>query len=139
MPTCIALASFSPFLYAIRSPFVKTYGFTLLYVGFGLLLIHVLVNVRSMGNGVMARWFGMVGKASYSIYLIHAFTATIMEQWICPRPEGFAVYWSFALYFASSIAIGWLVFAGWESVFLRMRERWFPSRSLAPTPIMPPI
>jgi peptidoglycan/LPS O-acetylase OafA/YrhL len=67
-----------PFVFEIETPFVHTYGLTLVYLGSGLLL------VAALGSMPTGRWAGPVayaGSRSYSIYLWHMPVAA----WIAPR------------------------------------------------------
>jgi peptidoglycan/LPS O-acetylase OafA/YrhL len=126
--------------------FMETIGFTLLYLGFGMVMLITLYRPVSrdgragdaLGSG---GWVGVVGGSSativawigvysYSIYLWHL----AVKRWGVPmivRVAGVSSTGSLAVivYFASAVLIGaamaWLV----ETPGLAFRDRWFPSRS----------
>jgi len=97
-----------------------TFGFTALYLAGGLLL---LVAVHHPARRGALAWIGFY---SYSIYLWHI----AVERIFLPRllPLEVDPFVQLAAYFFASIAAG--VLAAWmvELPFLRLRDRWFPSK-----------
>jgi peptidoglycan/LPS O-acetylase OafA/YrhL len=73
----ILLISPMMFLELEKSPFVWTFGFTLLYLGYGCILLAMVYTPVSQGT--MGRWFNslpaqviaFIGNFSYPIYLWH--------------------------------------------------------------------
>ncbi len=105
--------------------FLFTFGFTALYVAAGLILLFA---VHHPGRRGALAW---VGFYSYSIYLWHIPVERIFLPMLLPA--GFPPLLGAVAYFAASIAAG--VLAAWivELPFLRLRDRFFPSR-LQPSP-----
>ena len=120
---------FTPFLDPVYSFFVKTFGFTLIYLSFGCILI-IFVSAGTINkklNSVLGRHLvdiiSKIGFYSYSIYVIHSLIFEIVKSWKITND---------ALVFILSIAIS--IFAGkivsdvFEAYFLRLRERYYPSK-----------
>ena len=112
-----------------RSPFLWTFGFTLLFLGFGAFLLLV------MHHGLPGRWLrplwraaGWVGFYSYSIYLWHWMARNVV---IGQLLEKHRVPWWLAVlaYLAAAIGTGALLGRLVEVPFLKIRDRFFPSRS----------
>lgn len=124
-----ALLLLPPFFLEVEtSPFLYTVGFTLLYLGSGMLLVGVLLARAPRSRLVL--WLAAIGTYSYSIYLWHM----PMIQWLIPLLErtlgaelGFGV--RVGLYVAGSIALGVVMARLIEVPTLRLRDRWFPPRS----------
>jgi peptidoglycan/LPS O-acetylase OafA/YrhL len=124
------------FFYNHLSFFTLTVGFTLLYLGFGGLLVVSLYGELNLPGFIDRLWkpieriLAYIGYYSYSIYLWHVIIATwgilfarrLLNQTLDYRLE-------FVLYSVASIAAGilmaWLV----EQPVLRLRNRYFPARS----------
>ena len=108
-----------------------TYGFTLLYLGFGALLVAMLsLNVEAAPQAV--RWgfriVAYIGTFSYSIYLWHlAWLHALMHSNITALP-----YAGVAAYFVGAIAVGIVTSKLVEMPVLRLRERLFPSAAATP-------
>jgi peptidoglycan/LPS O-acetylase OafA/YrhL len=139
--TLISLVSFTPFFNALKSPFVKTIGFTMLWTGFSCLLLVFLFE-KDIGEKVskvigkrVYFLFAKIGFYSYGIYLFHLYVVRYLVG------EGYAkaqydagqwAFWqvgvSFAIYFILSILIGILLSRLIEIPALKLRERWFPKR-----------
>jgi peptidoglycan/LPS O-acetylase OafA/YrhL len=113
-----------------RGWFVMTGGFTLISLGFGALLLIALCAPAPR------RWFGryllgataFVGAHSYSIYLWHRFAqmaARHLMQYV-PRANWLI---DVALYVCLALFIGIVTSRAVEIPVLRLRNRFFPSRS----------
>lgn len=122
------LALTPAFVFPLRTThFIHTIGFTLFYVGSGLILVALLTV--NLSKYKLARSIAYIGSHSYSIYLWHIPYA----RWVLPRVECMAgQYWSwpvyFALYFIGSQFFGIIMGLLVEFPVLRLRDRWFPSR-----------
>lgn len=117
------------FLFPYRAtPFISTFGFSLFYIGSGLLLAGWLA--REVPNHWLARALSFIGAHSYSIYLWHTFIAHDCTA-VLKRILG--IHWNWYLYAGSywtgailfGIAMSLLV----EYPFLRLRDRFFQSRA----------
>lgn len=124
-----SILSFTPFVEPINSFFVKTIGFTLLFMAFGILLVHFLVNkkVNRQINNIFTKkgadFVSKIGFCSYSIYVIHTFI--IMCVNILHFKNRFL---SFAIVFFGSVFIGFVMTYAVEKFFLNYRDRFFPNR-----------
>ena len=114
---------------------VSTFGYTFLYLGFGIITgitIALSLNIRQK---ILNKWLKIpyefmiwVGVHSYGIYLCHAIVGAGVVSWIkkvgltnFPGP----VYLIF--YLASTILVGVLLTRLIESPFLKIREKYFPN------------
>ena len=112
------------------SPLLYTIGFTGFYLGSGLLLSSLLAG--PIPGGFTLKVVAVVGTYSYSIYLWH-----VPMSSLCYRlaektaPLGLPSSYSFymILYFAGSIFVGIMMGKLVEYPILRLRDRFFPSRS----------
>lgn len=117
------------FLYRLgTTPFIYTVGFSLLYLGGGACLTGVLL-CEPRPNRVLAA-LAAIGVYSYSIYLWHI---PVLE-WLNPavarmigRPLGVTEHT--ILFMGGSIGVGIALSRLVELPVLRIRDRWFPSRS----------
>jgi peptidoglycan/LPS O-acetylase OafA/YrhL len=119
-----------------RTPFIPTYGLTALYLGFGMILLALV-----MEPALETRFFGgiaQVGARSYSIYLWHL----PLAQWGVPLVihffGGFGNWWVYAcFYLAGSVAVGFGMSELMEYPVIHLRDRVFPSRSNLRVPLQP--
>jgi peptidoglycan/LPS O-acetylase OafA/YrhL len=110
-----------------RDFFIYTVGLTLLYLGYGGLLIS-FVQVSMPANGLLARAvrpLAYIGRHSYPIYLFHIM---VMEELI--RRDLQNGRRGMALYFTLTISIGILLSKLIEFPVLRLRDRLFPPRAV---------
>ena len=111
-----------------QTPLMYSWGYTLFYAGsaFIALTAAVSVNVRT---GLAARTFSYVGSRSYSIYLWH-----LPIGWFLHEPVAHLKWvpltWFLPLFITISIVFGIVVADVLELPVLRVRDRWFPSRSV---------
>ena len=117
-----------------RGGITPTIGFSLLYIGFGaLLMLSVIFPVPETGSvGAAVRVLAGIGAYSYSIYLWHC----AVGQWtpIFKRlvlGGGLNWYAFMAFYVPASVLVGIGMAKLVEYPFLRLRDRWYPSRSRA--------
>lgn len=108
-----------------ESYFLQTFGFTLIYLGSGLLLLASL-RFQSIRLPVCKR-FATMGAYSYSIYLWHM--AVNSTAFACFAP--FANPWKYIAYALSyivgSILFGYIMHRIIEVPSLAIRDRFFPS------------
>ena len=133
----------TPFLEPAFSFFVKTIGFTFLYLSFSIILISFLLSDRI--NQVLNRIFtrpvvdlvSKIGFCSYSIYLIHIFFDIMWARFIYGKHlfymPGRDLYinptFNFVVTSALSITTGMLLTYSAEQFFLKIRDKYYPSRS----------
>jgi peptidoglycan/LPS O-acetylase OafA/YrhL len=110
------------------SPWVYTVGFTSIAIGFGLLLLTALhprvKNARAPGVG--ARMMARLGQVSYAFYLWHGPVLLVGDRMFAGRLPVMVNFW--AAFFATVViafATTWLA----EQPFLKLRDRWLPSRA----------
>jgi peptidoglycan/LPS O-acetylase OafA/YrhL len=122
---------FTPFMEPLPSFFVKTIGFTMLYVSFGILLIHFLVNknvnsqIDKLFSTAIVNVVSKIGFCSYSIYVVHTFVITCVDMLQIKNR-----FVAFAIVFLISIIAGFVVTNIVEKFFLNYRDKYFPSRTL---------
>lgn len=119
------------------TPFIYTFGFALLYLGSAALLCAAMFT--GFLNSKILRPFGYIGSHSYSIYLWHA----PVMQWgvliICKKILGSylncttAVLLTVVLSFLTGIVMAIII----EIPFLKIRDRFFPSKSQSPIDVVP--
>lgn len=126
----VALALFAlPFLFKLEeTAWLYTIGLSLLWMAGGLLLL-ASVDV-DLDDSRLARMFALIGSRSYSIYLWHMAMAT----WGVDLARVlFGSFWSWYLYIVcylvGAVILGMLMAYLIETPVLRLRDRWYPSRS----------
>jgi peptidoglycan/LPS O-acetylase OafA/YrhL len=128
---CFILISFTPFIEPVSSFFVKTIGFSMLYIAFGILLIHFLVDslinvkLNRLFSKVMVTFISKIGFCSYSIYVIHTLVIYLVRFLNFQNH-----YLAFVFVFFISIGGGFLTTFKIEKYFLRYRDKYFPSRAI---------
>jgi len=109
------------YLLSNEHPFVLTFGLTLNYLGYGMLLAAVLTLPRLLPKP-LGPALAYVGFYSYSIYLWHLPLLAVVRNGFGDRAPGVA------LFYAGSIVLGVLVAKLVELPALRLRERWVPGQ-----------
>ena len=126
-----------------ESPFAITFGVLLLYVGYGIVLM-ALVLTRP-GDGILGLlvhgrigWaLGLIGQFSYSIYLWHIDIAILPVQVrLLPHLKALgngSLYWVVAMlvYIGLAVVGGVIMTLAVERPMLALRERLFPRSSIA--------
>ncbi|MES2678883.1 MAG: acyltransferase [Bacteroidota bacterium] len=124
------------------SLFVKTLGFSLLYISFSFFLAYVLLteNINQQLNGIFSKHLvtivSKIGLYSYSIYVIH----TAVNNYIHTRKAELLIsqftnlipvsqyYFVAILSLLLSILAGMVMTKFVENFFLNLRNRYFPAR-----------
>jgi peptidoglycan/LPS O-acetylase OafA/YrhL len=128
---CFAGLIWTPFIDPVPSFFVKTIGFSILYMSFGILLIVFLLkrNINVLLNDIFtSRVVNLVckiGYCSYSIYIIHTI---IIEMCYYLYEDNFNHYVHFMVASVLSVIAGMLMTYMVEKHFLKLRDKYFPSR-----------
>ncbi|AVR96522.1 acyltransferase family protein [Pseudoduganella armeniaca] len=100
------------------------YGYPLLALGFGLLVLaalspgSLLYRWRLPGAASLALW-------SYAIYLVHKQLCIVLAPMLAPLGIGAAEPLGVVLLLLASVWAGWLLYVLVETPFMRLRERWF--------------
>lgn len=125
----------TPFFDPIPSFFVKTIGFTLLYISFGIILLYFILNSRInerldiLFGAPVVNIVSKIGYCSYSIYIIHILvnftTYKIYESLDLPYNH----YVDFFMAGSLSIIIGMMMTYVIEDYFLGVRNKYFPNRA----------
>lgn len=117
-------------LFEQETPFMYVFGLTLLYLGYGGILLYSLSYLR--GDGGLVRLLSRIGQSSYSIYLWHLpvawFSIIILQD---------RLKWGrnpvFGTYVLASVLVGIGMAHLIEYPVLRLRERVFPDMGLRQT------
>lgn len=126
----ILLLGFTPFIEPLKSFFGLTLGYTMVYIAFGILLIHFLINtninkqLNSLFSKTVVNFISKIGFCSYSIYIIHSFVINCFN--ILPIKNQ---YLSFIIVFLFSVISGFVMTYKIEKIFLNYRNKYFPSRT----------
>lgn len=131
-----------PLVWKTHQPLIHTVGFTLLYVGFGgILLLALDRERRGLPTSRAGDWLAKMGGYSYSIYLWHV-PLLIWGGLTVGRSLPFGVW--LAVYLVGSLVVGVAMARVIELPTLALRDRLFPSRSRpiatlskTPTPVTP--
>lgn len=131
----ILLLGFTPFLDPDKSFFVRTFGLTLLYVAFSIVLCYFLFEekidsiLNSFFSEKIVSLVAMIGVSSYSIYIIHTLVNIVVSY--CNVYLFDKQLNQIFIFFLSTIAscLGGILMTNYlESYFLNLREQYFPSR-----------
>ena len=126
------------FFFEEKDPFMHTIGLSLLYFGFGTILVLMVLwkNTNSFMEKIISkplyRGITRVGFYSYSIYLWHVMVLQYILPWI-RNLLGFEppIRVEFIYYCFLSIAIGIIISRAIELPTLAIRDKYFPRRAAA--------
>lgn len=128
---CLLGLIWTPLIDPVPSFFVKTIGFSLLYISFGILLLVFLlkVNINQTLNTLFSTKavtvVSKIGYSSYSIYIIHSF---VIKACRVVFKEDFNHYVFFIVASTISVIAGMIMTYKIESYFLSLRNKYYPSR-----------
>ncbi|MBP6386536.1 MAG: acyltransferase [Pseudarcicella sp.] len=132
---CLAGLSWIPFFDPLPSFFVKTFGFTILYISFAIILITFLLkrDINDILNKCLTapvvNLISKVGYCSYSIYIIHIFCKWFYEKSISHFLKiETNIYLDFIIISMFSIITGMIMTFKIEKYFLDIRDKYYPSR-----------
>lgn len=136
----IVFALVSPsFFFARKSPFLFSIGFTMLTLGYGLLLITAVAQgLGKFGDSLLGRGIQKVGFWSYNIYLWHFFLPVLLapvyrpaQFWLsrCVPSPVIVLLLQVGFYVSLCIVAGWFFTRFVEGPFLRLRDKVLPSRT----------
>ena len=117
------------FIFPVETTFfLHTSGMTLLYIGFGLILMAMLAGPVCQYRPLS--WIAYVGSRSYSIYLWHLPLAFWGVAVVNHFFGGFGSWWLYAgFYLGGAVVVGIAMSELAEYPVIRLRDRMFPSRS----------
>ena len=128
----------SRFSHSIYSQFALTFGLTLIYISFGILLVAFLltekinISLNKYLSKSIVNLISKIGFCSYSIYVIH--TLVIRLTHICINHFNLSSlqldnrFVFFIISASISIAIGMVMTYKIEKWFLAIRNKYYPSR-----------
>ncbi|MFK7050319.1 O-acetyltransferase OatA [Flavobacterium columnare] len=125
----VLFLTFTPFIEPLNSFFVKTIGFTLVYIAFGIFLCFILFipNVNKILDQSLSKFIvdiiAKIGFCSYSIYVIHTFVIFEVKQL---NVENHYIHFILVLFF--SCFLGYFMTYYVEKYFLKIREHYFQSK-----------
>lgn len=121
-----------PFIFSVKSYFISTIGFTLLYIGFGIVNSVFITNTKTypIFNNVISKsifsFIAWVGIYSYTIYLFHMLFLKHLTQLFDPNTSNFNQILFSVLYLGGSILSGVLMSKSIEIPALKLREKYYP-------------
>jgi peptidoglycan/LPS O-acetylase OafA/YrhL len=128
----ICLTFLLPILFPLaHSRFMYSFGFSLLYLGFGCLLLLCLHPACKCNIKVIRKfsWLAYLGRNSYSIYLWHMFSYNLAARIWSPTDSSPKLFFLRTMvYLFGSLLVGILATRAIEFPILRLRDRYFPSR-----------
>lgn len=126
----------TPFIEPLPSFFVKTIGFTFLYISFGIILVYFILNSRinerlnSLFSAPIVNIVSKIGYCSYSIYIIHSLVDYYSSKKMYIKYN--LHYNPYFVFFATtviSILLGMVMTYIIEDYFLAIRNKHVPGRN----------
>ena len=133
--------AWTPFWDPWESLFVRTAGYSLVYISFGILLLTFLFteDINRKLNAILSKalvnTISKIGFCSYSIYVIHALVNETAAYVLQTYHVELLPYVLFVLTSAISIGLGMLMTYQIEHYFLKLREKHYPNRTGKPAPV----
>ena len=125
----ILFLSFTPYVDSITSVFVKTIGYSLIYIAFSILFCYFILtkNINSILDKLFSKYLvnfiSKIGFCSYSIYIIHVFVIFMVKL------LGYKnIYVNFTLVLIISFVLGYFMTFYIEKLFLNLREKYYPNK-----------
>ncbi|MBK0382060.1 acyltransferase [Pedobacter sp. SD-b] len=119
------------FILNLENPFVFTYGFTLISLGFSILLFYCLEFKEIKFSSFLVRIISYIGTLSYAIYLwqgfILSFVMRFIEESLKIKSTSFPDFFIFA---SLSILAGWFFTQFLENYFLSIRQKHYPPKKI---------
>jgi peptidoglycan/LPS O-acetylase OafA/YrhL len=136
----ISLACLTPIMFQDHTkPFMYTIGFTLVALGFGILLLMVIHSDNSKKAGVILRAGAWLGRSSYAFYLAQGPILVLTGYFLNLAGGSLPVWATMAVTFVAfvvNVVVATLLTAFIDMPFLKLRDRLFPSngrvRTVAP-------
>lgn len=131
----LVFVSWTPFIESKDSFFVKTIGFSLLYISFGILMLFFILEKDI--SGYLNKIFGKhllnivskIGYCSYSIYIIHSIVNVCYNRFFLNLNYFTSnKYVSFLLTTFITFALGFVITNNVEKYFLNLRNKYFASK-----------
>jgi peptidoglycan/LPS O-acetylase OafA/YrhL len=127
--------SWTPFIEPVPSLFVKRFGFTILYISFGIILLFFALTddinkkLNSIFTPLAVDVVSKIGFCSYSIYIIHTIVNICNSEVLLRFNIPYNRYLTFLITSLISIMLGMIITYKVESYFLKVRNKYFPSRT----------
>ncbi len=140
-----SLLCISPILFHTlgKSPFLDTYGLTLLYVGMGGLVLLAATAQPGAVPLSKRKWVLAIGRDSYSIYLWHMEVVfhvwPLLQQALPTTAATTRIFADPFFRMGGALLFGRLMAYLVEARFLRLRERLFPARAAVTAPRSDPL
>lgn len=129
---CVICLAALVFAFRIETSFFfQTFGFTILYLMFGsLLLLSLYARSEKFEANPLSRGLAYVGFYSYSIYLWHVpLLLWVFAKILQPNPSLVRYWLGLAAYVLASLALGIVMAKLIEQPALRLRDRIFPPKN----------
>jgi peptidoglycan/LPS O-acetylase OafA/YrhL len=136
-PIAVLGICWTPFIDPEYSFWVRTVGFTLVYISCGILLLNFILgkNINQTLDKYLSRplvtLFSKIGYCSYSIYIIHTLVIHVVNEIQIRGHISRNRFLTFFLESTASILCGMLMTYFIERYFLDLRDKHFPNRALA--------
>ncbi len=127
--------SWTPFYEPVHSFFVKTLGYSLLLMSFGLILVYFLLTdkinhqLNYLFSEQITSAISKIGFCSYSIYIIHPFVNSVFAKVQIHNQTFLNHYLNLVLSSVAAIAFGMFLTYFIEKYFLKIRDKYFPNRA----------
>ncbi len=120
--------------------FISTAGFSLLYLGFGALLVY-FISAKKLEQKILLtpgkylfNAIAFIGVYSYAIYLWHFFVRIyVMDEWVQKWQLNHNI--EIVIYVCISLLAGFIFSKYIEYYFLAVRDKYFPSKKNTDKPV----